>query len=417
MAEQERHLLVCGDDPAADWQQLQTLLRSGSVVGVCGQEDAASLQAALQPGWCHTTTTLHVVSQRLPDGCVEPLLPDTDPPTAVVLGSGGSSGRRRWCLQPLKRLRCAAEALAEWPPAAGLGGLAGALPLHHVSGLMPLLRSETLGCAHGFLRRQQWREPERLPPLPGWGCSLVPTQLKRLLATAAGVAWLQQLGCIWVGGAALAAPLAHRAREAGVRLAPCYGATETGAMVTALAPDDFLAGAAGCGWPLAHARLRNHREDQQLEVRCDSLAAGFMVAGTLQPLPLRGGWWRSGDRAVPTAAGWQVLGRVDGAVNSGGETVFPEAIEARLAGLPNLEAVLILGVPDDTWGQRLVGLYRGRVATAALEQAMARRPPWERPRQWIHCPSLAPNHQGKWERERWRRWLETAQRQRRASTM
>ena len=44
---------------------------------------------------------------------------------------------------------------------------------------------------------------------------------------------------------------------------------------------------------------------------------------------------------------------------SGGETVFPEQLEARLlaSDLP-LEAVLLLGIPDTDWGERLVGLVR-----------------------------------------------------------
>ena len=403
MAEQERHLLVCSDDPAADWQRLQGLLASGDVVGVGCQEEAASLQAALRPGWCHTATT----SSRLTDGCQAPLLPEIEA-AALVIGSGGSRGRRRWCLQSLNHLQCAAQALAAWPAATSLRGLASPLPLHHLSGLMPPLRSQALGQPQGFLRREQWRQPEQLPSLPDWGLSLVPTQLQRLLAVEAGVRWLQQLGCIWVGGGPLGEPLAHRARQVGLRLAPCYGATETGAMVAALDPADFLAGATGCGWPLPHAQLRSNANGQRLEVRCGSLARGFMVAGELQPLPLHRGWWSSGDRARLATAGWQVLGRVDGAINSGGETVFPETIEAGLSGLRNLEAILIVGVPDDAWGQRLVGLYRGSITTTALQQAVAQRPARERPRQWIHCPLLATNHQGKWERHRWSHWLMSA---------
>ena len=67
--------------------------------------------------------------------------------------------------------------------------------------------------------------------------SLVPTQLQRLLGDPAGISWLQGFAVIWVGGAALAPELAETARRARLRLSPCYGSTETGAMVTALPPD------------------------------------------------------------------------------------------------------------------------------------------------------------------------------------
>ena len=95
----------------------------------------------------------------------------------------------------------------------------------------------------------------------GWGqrpalLSLVPTQLGRLLADPSGIDWLQRFSVIWVGGAALPAVLADQARQVGIRLAPCYGATETAAMVAALPPERFLQGVASCGTPLMDVALR-----------------------------------------------------------------------------------------------------------------------------------------------------------------
>jgi O-succinylbenzoic acid--CoA ligase len=154
-----------------------------------------------------------------------------------------------------------------------------------------------------------------------------------------------------------------------------------------------------------------------LEVRTARLSPGWLDAGRLCPLPRDGeGWWRSGDAARLEEGRLTVLGRLDGAVQSGGETIFPELLEGRLlaaaaaAALP-LEAVLLLGLPDAEWGERLVALVRpGPEADAAaliraLEQITARWWPAERPRHWQLCPSLATTAAGKWERARWRRWL------------
>lgn len=256
--------------------------------------------------------------------------------------------------------------------------------------------------------------------------SLVPTQLARLLGCGAGTAWLAGCRVIWVGGAPLAPALAAAARRAGLPLAPCYGATETAAMVTALPPARFLAGESGCGAPLADVALRIG-QGGALEVHTARLSPGWLEAGALQPLPQpQPGWWRSGDAAhLGVDGGLHLLGRLDGALLSGGETVFPEALEARLlaaaaaAGLP-LAAVLLLGEEDPLWGQRLVALVRpGRsmepeagvepladpghflVELAAL---VAHWPPAERPRRWRLCPALAPTATGKWERHRWRQW-------------
>jgi O-succinylbenzoic acid--CoA ligase len=256
-----------------------------------------------------------------------------------------------------------------------------------------------------------------LPPDRPAVLSLVPTQLARLLAEPAGVAWLRGCAVIWVGGAALPAELARQARAEGLPLAPCYGATETAAMVCALPPQRFLAGEQGCGPPLDDVALQLAESDGAVEVRSERLALGWLEAGGLRPLPLSPeGWWRSGDAGRLGAAGLEVLGRLDGAISSGGETVFPEQLEARLRaqaraqGLP-LEAVLLLGVDEALWGQRLVALVRAQAGAdaaalvAALQQLVADWPAAERPHTWWPCPELAPSEAGKWQRGRWREWL------------
>jgi O-succinylbenzoic acid--CoA ligase len=347
---------------------------------------------------------------------------------AVVLGSGGSSGGRHWCLQPLEHLRASAAATAAWLEQRGLDPAAclhlNPLPLHHVSGLLPLVRCHSWGAALHFLPPNWLRDPALLAaacPLPPGRpalVSLVPTQLGRLMASPEGLAWLRGMAVIWVGGAALPEAAADLARRHDLRLAPCYGATETAAMVTALPPELFLAGESGCGSALCDVKLRlDPAGSSALEVRTARLCPGWLDAGQLRPLPRDcEGWWRSGDAARLEAGGLNLLGRLDGALQSGAETVFPEAVEARLLAaaasdrLP-LEAVLVLGVPDADWGERLVALVRprpgadGAALITALQQLTAPWRPADRPRRWHLCSELAPNVAGKWERSRWRRWL------------
>jgi O-succinylbenzoic acid--CoA ligase len=350
-----------------------------------------------------------------------------DPGPAVLLGSGGSSGARRWCLQPLAHLDAAARATGAWLEGLGLDPASclhlNPLPLHHVSGLLPLVRCRLWGSELRWLAPETLRDPRRLAarcPLPSDRpvlLSLVPTQLQRLLVDPAGVDWLAGCRLIWVGGAALPADLAARARAARLPLAPCYGATETAAMVCVQTPERFLAGEPGCGKPLADVQLRLDPGSGAVEVVTPRLSPGFLHHGRLEPLPLTGdGWWRSGDAGVLEDAGLRIRGRLDGAILSGGETVFPEQLEARLlaqagdAGLP-LEAVLLLADADPEWGQRLVALVRPRPGgdadglIAALRRQVGRWPPAERPRRWRICPPLAPTAAGKWRRGHWQEWL------------
>jgi O-succinylbenzoic acid--CoA ligase len=260
--------------------------------------------------------------------------------------------------------------------------------------------------------------------------SLVPTQLARLLGVPQTRAWLRQVAVVWVGGAALPEALAAQARAAGIRLAPCYGATETAAMVSALPPGQFLAGASGCGQPLADVRLRIEARTGAVEVATDRLSPGWIGAcGALEPLPRTAdGWWRSGDAGRLGSSGLEIFGRLDGAIQSGGETVFPEQLEQRLRALAQiqgwpLQELLLLAVAEPGWGERLTALVRpvepangepgnggaanGQALIAMLQAAVAAWPPAERPRQWLICESLAPSPQGKWLRSHWQRWLQS----------
>ena len=396
---------TAGDPRAA--HAVEAAWRQGRLVGLGAPEDAEALQHAL--------------------GLTAPTLLALPAGPAVVVGSGGSSGRRRWCLQPLSHLRASAAATGQWLRAQGVEPASclhlNPLPLHHVSGLLPLVRGQEWGAEVRTLPPEWLRHPRELatavPLEPGRPVllSLVPTQLRRFLADPIALAWLQGCRIVWVGGAPLGTSEAEAARQAGLPLAPCYGATETAAMVCALPPAQFLAGVAGYGPPLADVQLRLQRPGGALEVRCPRLSPGWLQQGRLQPLPqAEGGWWRSGDGAQLEPWGVQILGRLDGAIHSGGETVFPEVLEARLrrqaqaAGL-NLQEVLLLGMADPRWGERLVALVRpgaGTTAEALKEQLgrlVQRWRPAERPRQWQACPELRANGQGKWERLRWRQWL------------
>jgi len=378
-------------------------LADGAVVAVVSPQE----RAALQP----------VLAADLP--------PDLQGP-ALVLGSGGSSGGRQWCLQPVAQVQQAARATAQWLTTIGLDPgrceLFDPLPLHHISGLMPWVRARQWGAALRCLPPELMRDPLALATQQPVAAdrpallSLVPTQLERLLGHPAGVDWLKGFALVWVGGAALTQSQAQRCREWDIRLSPCYGSTETAAMVTALPPEQFLEGIDGCGQPLPHVELRVDPSSSALQVRSASLALARFQEGRWQPLLLEQGWWSSGDRAALNPAGLQVLGRLDGAIQSGGETVFPEQLEGQLLALCQSQGValgelLLLPEPDPLWGERLVALVRPldgapfSKLVPRLQDLVQQLPPAQRPRRWLECPMLQRNAMGKWERQRWHQWL------------
>ena len=88
-------------------------------------------------------------------------------------------------------------------------------------------------------------------------------------------------------------------------------------------------------------------------------------------------WAMSGDFAHVEADGTIVLhGRGSLAINTGGEKVFPEEVEATLLAHPAVEDTLVVGVPDERWGERVVAVVAPRHdETPTLEdlQAHARK--------------------------------------------
>jgi fatty-acyl-CoA synthase len=64
-----------------------------------------------------------------------------------------------------------------------------------------------------------------------------------------------------------------------------------------------------------------------------------------------------GDMAIVEADGRiTLLGRGSNCINTGGEKVFPEEVEEALKVHPAVEDSLVFGVPDDRFGQRVVGI-------------------------------------------------------------
>lgn len=78
----------------------------------------------------------------------------------------------------------------------------------------------------------------------------------------------------------------------------------------------------------------------------------------------------AGDMAVLEADGTiTLLGRGSQCINSGGEKIFPEEVEAALKAHPSVFDAIVVGVPDDRWGQRVAAVVQPRVgATPTLEE-------------------------------------------------
>jgi acyl-CoA synthetase (AMP-forming)/AMP-acid ligase II len=75
-------------------------------------------------------------------------------------------------------------------------------------------------------------------------------------------------------------------------------------------------------------------------------------------------WVLPGDMATVDADGSVVvLGRGSGTINTGGEKVFPEEVEAVLKSHSSVFDVLVVGIPDERWGERVAAVAQLRPGT------------------------------------------------------
>ena len=83
-------------------------------------------------------------------------------------------------------------------------------------------------------------------------------------------------------------------------------------------------------------------------------------------------WAVPGDLARVEADGSiTLLGRGASSINTGGEKVFPEEVEKVLKAYPGVFDAVVVGVPDDRFGERVAAVVQARPGTeldlAALE--------------------------------------------------
>jgi acyl-CoA synthetase (AMP-forming)/AMP-acid ligase II len=68
-----------------------------------------------------------------------------------------------------------------------------------------------------------------------------------------------------------------------------------------------------------------------------------------------------GDFATVEADGTiTLLGRGSQSINSGGEKIFPEEVEAAVKSHPDIYDAVVVGVPDERWGQRVAAVVQPR---------------------------------------------------------
>jgi o-succinylbenzoate---CoA ligase len=312
----------------------------------------------------------------------------------LMIPSGGSGGELKFARHD------------GWTIAAAVGGFRAhfgiervnsvcVLPLHHVSGFMAWMRSALTG---GAFLPWSWKEVEagRFPAdLPPDCCiSLVPTQLQRLLASEAAVAWLRSLRAIFVGGGPAWEGLVEDAARLELPISTSYGATETAAMVAALRPEQFLSGMRGCGQALPHARI--DIADGIVRITGESVFRGYFPGFN------EGRSWMTGDLGtVGAEGGLRILERQDDLIITGGKKVSPAEVEAALRSSGEFEDVAVIALADPEWGQLVVACHpvgTRRPNRERIDASLSVLEAFKRPKRYAGISPWPRNAQGKLDR-------------------
>jgi len=234
------------------------------------------------------------------------------------------------------------------------------LPMYHMGGLAPLVRSTLYGTTTVLQRSFDPSETARvLSAASITGVSLVPTMLTRLLDE--GWRPADGLRFVLLGGAPARPALIERCRDAEVPVYPTYGTTETASQITTATPEAAFEQPETVGRPLdgtSVAVLNDGDPCQPGEVGELVVSGPTVTPGYLdesQTADAFDEWgFRTGDLGYRDEDGrCFVVGRVDDMIVTGGENVRPARVARTIERLPAVETAAVVGVTDEEWGQRV----------------------------------------------------------------
>jgi acyl-CoA synthetase (AMP-forming)/AMP-acid ligase II len=94
------------------------------------------------------------------------------------------------------------------------------------------------------------------------------------------------------------------------------------------------------------------QEPGEIVARSPTLFVGYWQDGSATEQVMRGEWMRTGDFGRFDNEGFLTLeGRVKEMIKTGGLTVIPSEVESILLGHPSVRDAVVVGVPDERWGE------------------------------------------------------------------
>jgi acyl-CoA synthetase (AMP-forming)/AMP-acid ligase II len=213
---------------------------------------------------------------------------------------------------------------------------------------------------------------------------LVPTMLKALVDRCGdGQLAFPDLKVLDIGGAPIAESTIRAAfRAFGMVLYQHYGQTEA-VPLTTMTPQEWTAQLDGSqpmrsvGRPLPTAEVRIVAADGsdvpletpgEIAIRCDGQFDGFWDDPDATASRLRNGWVFTNDVGRLDRNGYlYILDRLDDMIISGGFNIWPAELENAILEIEEVEEAVVIGVPDDRWGEAPMAICVVREGSSVSE--------------------------------------------------
>jgi acyl-CoA synthetase (AMP-forming)/AMP-acid ligase II len=262
------------------------------------------------------------------------------------------------------------------PPPSHQGGTVAGAPLFHIGGIASMTGTMASGSKIVLLHRWDLEEAlslavsERVTNFGG-----VPAIARQILyRPGVGELGLEVSGFA-IGGAAVPPDLPRRAVEVfgdSIQILNGYGLTETTSAVVSNVGAEYAARPDSVGRTNLTADLRVERPDGTLaeigEVgelcfRSPQVVKGYWNLPDDTRTSFVEGWFHSGDLGYLDPEGYvYVVDRLKDVVIRGGENVYCAEVEAVLFEHPDILEVAIVGLPDETLGERVCAVAVPRPA-------------------------------------------------------
>ncbi|AOZ73374.1 hypothetical protein BK816_08895 [Boudabousia tangfeifanii] len=211
-----------------------------------------------------------------------------------------------------------------------------------------------------------------------------------------------------IGGSAPSPALLAKLREKGLKPINVYGMTETaGAGICAPSElSEAIPHTVGFPFPWVETKIEDNVSDQPgTEEGMLLLRGPGVITHYLDPEDTAesfvDGFLRTGDLVRRTEGEFEIIGRQSETIISGGENIHPTEIENALADFPSVSSLLVVGTPDEIWGEVVTLLFvptEGRFAPTLgqIHQHLTGRiARFKFPRRLLMVPQICLNRNGK----------------------